>query len=578
MAPDPQTFRGPDGSGPAYAETLTMNPRPTVLLPLLLLLAGCNTAQPSRDRAAEAIREDVYRAHVQALASDEFEGRAPGSVGEKKTAEYLEQQFVELGLRPAAGGSFRQPVPLVEITATPSASFLNFEGGGRRVELGFGEDMVIGTRRVQQAVGVAGSEVVFVGYGIVAPEYGWNDYAGMDMRGKTALILVNDPGFATGDRALFNGRAMTYYGRWTYKFEEAARQGAAAAIIVHQTEPAAYPWAVVRNGWTGPQFYADAADGNAGRSAIEGWVTLDRAREIVAMGGGDFDTLQQAAKQRGFRPVPLRLSASAGVRNLIRRAASPNLAALMPGKGRPDEYVIYMAHWDHLGKALAMSGDTVFNGAEDNATGVAAILTIARAFRKLVPTPERSILFLAVTAEESGLIGSGYYADHPLVPLETTAAVINLDRLSPLGRAKDVMVIGYGASELEELLTAAADRQGRVVTPDTNPEAGYFYRSDHFMLAKKGVPALYIKSGADLRDRPPGTGQAILDEYVRNRYHKQADDYAPDWDVSGSLEDMRLLFEVGAQVASDGSWPKWYEGNEFRAAREASAAAREPAR
>jgi len=555
-----------------------MTSRLTVLVPLLALLAGCNSLQVSRDRAADAIQEGVYRAHIETLASDDFEGRAPGSAGEKKTVEYLEQQFVELGLRPAAGDSFRQPVPLVEITAMPSASFLHFEGGGRRVELPLGEDMVVGTRRVQPTSGVADSDVVFVGYGIVAPEYGWNDYAGVDMRGKTALILVNDPGFATGDPALFNGRAMTYYGRWTYKFEEAARQGAAGAIIVHQTEPAAYPWAVVRNGWTGPQFYADAADGNAGRSAIEGWVTLDRAREIVSMGGGDFGALEQAAKQRGFKPVPLDLKASAGVRNLIRRARSPNVAAVMPGKGRPDEYVIYMAHWDHLGKAIALTGDTVFNGAEDNATGVAAILTIARAFRKLVPAPERSILFLAVTAEESGLIGSEYYANHPLVPMEKTAAVINIDRLSPLGRAKDVMVVGHGASQLEERLAAAADRQGRVVTPDTNPEAGYFYRSDHFNLAKKGVPALYIKSGADLRDQPPGTGQAILDDYVKNRYHKQADDYSPDWDVSGSIEDMRLLFEVGAGVASDGSWPQWYEGNEFRAAREASASSREPAR
>ena len=555
-----------------------MTSRLTVLLPLGLLLAGCNTAQSSRDRAAEAIREDIYRAHIEALASDEFEGRAPGSAGEKKTVEYLEQQFVELGLRPAAGDSFRQPVPLVEITAMPADSFLDFEGGGRRIELGLGEDMVVGTRRVQPTVAVAGSEVVFVGYGIVAPEYGWNDYAGIDMRGKTALILVNDPGFATGDPSLFKGRAMTYYGRWTYKYEEAARQGAAAAIIVHQTEPAAYPWEVVRNDWTRPRLHADAADGNANRSAIEGWVTFERARQIVALGGANLAALERAAQQRGFKPVQLDLVASAGVRNLVRRARSPNVAALMPGKGRPDEYVIYMAHWDHLGKALAMSGDAVFNGAEDNATGLAGILTMARAFRKLVPAPERSILFLAVTAEESGLIGSEYYAGHPLVPLEKTAAVINLDRLSPLGRARDVMVVGHGASQLEDLLAAAAGRQGRTVTPDSRPEAGYFYRSDHFNLAKKGVPALYIKSGSDLRDQPSGTGQALLDDYVTNRYHKPADDYSPGWDVSGSLEDLQLLFEVGAQVAADGSWPQWYEGNEFRAARDASAASREPAR
>ena len=542
---------------------------------LLLALAGCDESRIARDRAAETITEATYRAHLARLASDEFEGRAPGSEGERKTIEYLEQQFLEVGLQPV-NGSFRQSVPLVEITAALSNAYLRFSTGSAALDLAFGDDMVVGTRRVERTVSVANSEVVFVGYGIVAPEYGWDDYAGLDMRGKTALILVNDPGFATGDPALFRGRTMTYYGRWTYKFEEAARQGARAAIIIHETQAAAYPWSVVRNGWTGPQFYADTPDGNAGRSAIEGWVTRDRARQLMEMAGQDLDQMEVAARARGFRGVPLGIEASAGVRNVIRRARSPNVVGLLPGKERPDEYVVYMAHWDHLGRAMAMSGDTIFNGAADNASGVAGILTIARAFQSMLSAPPRSVLFIAVTAEESGLIGSEYYAEHPLVPLEKTAAVFNIDNMLALGRAHDIEVVGFGASTLEDYLAQAAKAQGRVLAPEAAREAGHFYRSDHFNLAKKGVPALYVKSGLDLRDQPPGTGRRLFDAFYATRYHKQADDYDASWDVSGSIEDLKLLYQVGARVAAETAWPEWYAGNEFRATRESSAAARAP--
>ena len=548
-----------------------------IMLACLGLVAGCNAARTARESAAAAIDEPAYRSYVEALSSDELEGRAPGGNGERKTVQYLEQQFLELGLQPVQGGSFRQQVPLVEIAADPKASYLDFQRSGRKLSLALGDDMVVGTRRVQPAVTVSASDVVFVGFGIVAPEYGWNDYAGLDMRGKTALILVNDPGFATGDPALFHGRTMTYYGRWTYKFEEAARQGAAAAIIVHETRPAAYPWQVVRNGWAGPQFYAESSDGNAGRCAIEGWITHERAADIMALAGQDLETLQQAARVRGFHPLPLDLKASAGVANTIRHARSANVAAILPGKDRPDEYVIYTAHWDHFGKLVALDGDNIFNGAQDNATGVAGILTIARGFRAMLSAPSRSVVFIATTAEEQGLIGSEYYAAHPLVPLEKTAAVINLDLLSPLGRARDIEVIGFGASELEDRLAAAAARQGRVLLPDANPEAGYFYRSDQLNMARKGVPSLFVRSGIDLIGKPPGTGKAMVQDYYANIYHKQVDEYQPTWDVSGSLEDLKLLFEVGAGVAQDGSWPNWYEGNEFRVTRDASAALRKAA-
>jgi Zn-dependent M28 family amino/carboxypeptidase len=540
-----------------------------------LALLAVKASDRDMAKAAGAIGESAYREHIATLASDEFEGRSPGTAGEQKTVEYLEDQFLEMGMQPVSGGSFRQEVSLVEITA--SGHRLSFSKGGGSVALAFGDDMVLATRRMRDESSIADSEVVFVGYGIDAPEYGWNDYAGLDMRGKTALILVNDPGFVTGDETLFRGKAMTYHGRWTYKFEEAARQGAAAAIIIHDTAPASYDWGVVRNGWTGPQFYANRADGNAGRTALEGWITLDRARQVMELAGQDFDSLRRAAVERGFRPVPLGITATGGVRNTLRRTRSPNVVGVMPGKDRPDEYVIYVAHWDHLGVAEAEAEDRIYNGAVDNATGIAGILTIARGFRDLIPGPSRSVMYIAVTAEESGLIGSEYYTEHPLVPLAKTAAVINIDALYPIGRAKDVEVIGYGASELEDLLTAAARKQGRTLTPDRKPEAGYFYRSDHFNFAKAGVPALYIKSGAVLRESGQATGVAWQEKYVAERYHKPNDDYADSWNVAGSIEDLKMLFEVGARVANSETWPEWYEGNEFRAARDPSVAARAPA-
>jgi len=545
------------------------------LLAVAFTVGAFNADDKMRRKAAEAITGAHYRAHVEELASDEMQGRAPGSDGERRTIEYLEKEFLELGLQPPAGGDFRQEVALVEITGSGQA--LSFAKGAGGMSLAYGDDMVIGSRRMQAEASISASEVVFVGYGIHAPEFGWNDYAGVDMRGKTALILVNDPGFVTGEDALFRGKAMTYHGRWTYKFEEASRQGAAAAIIVHETAPASYDWGVVRNSWSGPQFYLDSEDGNADRTLLEGWITEARARQLLELAGNEFDALKSASVKRGFRPVPLGVTAAGGVRNAIRRKRSPNVVGLMPGKDRPDEYVIYMAHWDHLGTDDGSGEDRIYNGAVDNATGVAGILTIARAYREMVPGVSRSVLFVAVTAEESGLLGSEYYAEHPLAPLEKTAAVINIDALNPLGRARDLEVVGYGASEIEDLLAEAARTQKRTLTPDRRPEAGYFYRSDHFNFAKAGVPSLYVKSGTQLRDKPEGAGKAELDRYTAETYHKPGDEFDDSWDVSGTIEDLRLLFEVGARVANSEDWPAWREGNEFKAARDESAAIREPA-
>jgi Zn-dependent M28 family amino/carboxypeptidase len=545
-----------------------------ITVTLVVAIGAFNADEQMRKRAAQAITGAVFTAHVQELASDELAGRAPGTEGERGTIEYLEKEFLELGLQPAAGGDFRQDVALVEIAG--SGHSLSFAKGGGGISLAQGDDMVIGSRRVQPAASIDASEVVFVGYGIRAPEYGWDDYAGIDMRGKTALILVNDPGFVTGDETLFRGKAMTYHGRWTYKFEEASRQGAAAAVIVHETAPASYDWNVVRNSWSGPQFHLVSAGGNADRTQLEGWITEVRARQLMELAGQDFDALKAAAVRRGFRPVPLGVTATGGVRNAIRHKRSPNIAGVMPGKDRPDEYVVYMGHWDHLGVDAGTAEDRIYNGAVDNATGIAGILTIARAYRDLLPGASRSVLFLAVTAEESGLLGSEYYVEHPLVPLEKTAAVINIDALVPLGRASDIEVIGYGASELEDLLADAARVQKRTLTPDRRSEAGYFYRSDQFNFAKAGVPALYVKSGTQLRDRPQGAGQALLDDYYAKRYHKPGDEYSEDWDVSGTVEDLRLLFEIGARVAGEESWPEWRAGNEFRPAREKSARSRAP--
>jgi Zn-dependent M28 family amino/carboxypeptidase len=521
--------------------------------------------------SAGPIDPSVYRKHVATLASDEFEGRKPGTIGETRTLEYLEGEFRKLGLEPGDGASFLQEVPMVEITAASDAS-LSFTTGTGVARLKFRDDMVIWTKRVKETEALTASPLVFVGYGVTAPEFGWDDYAGVDMRGKTAVILVNDPGFITKDESLFRGRAMTYYGRWTYKYEEAARRGAAAAILVHQTEPAQYGWGTVVNSWSTPQLDQATADGNEGRVGIEGWITEDAAQKLFAANGKSFQDAVLRANQRGFRAEPLSSTVSASLRNTIRRAKSYNVAARLAGAKRPRETIVYTAHWDHLGRSPDCSGDCIFNGAVDNATGTAGLIALADAFVRAPRKPGRSILFLAVTLEESGLLGSAYYVDNPLFPLATTVAVINMDSMHFGGPTRDVTVIGFGASELEKYLAKAAAKQGRVLKPDPTPERGSFYRSDHFNFAKRGVPALYIKGGIDDRERGVEWREKYLAEFTTKNYHQVGDNYSPDADLRAGVDDLDLLYAVGSKLAAEKAFPNWNADSEFRAARDRSRA------
>lgn len=507
--------------------------------------------------------------HIAILASDEYEGRAPGTAGGDKTRTYIADEYKRIGLEPV-NGSYFQTVPMVETTLDPVVS--SFAINGEALE--YKVDTVYWTKRVEEEVSFADTDMVFVGYGIVAPEYGWNDYDGIDVEGKTVVMLVNDPGFATQDPELFNGNAMTYYGRWTYKYEEAARQGAAGALVIHDTVPAAYGWGVVEGGWSGPQLDLERADGGANRAALEGWLSNDAARQLLTTAGLDLDELMAASKVNGFEPVAIEgARASATLVSKIQRSEGANVLGILPGTEAPDEYVLYMAHWDHLGINPTQAGDDkIFNGAVDNATGVAAIIEIAEAFANADVKPRRSILLAAVTAEESGLLGSAYMAEEPPVPFKSIVGGINIDAILPTPPTNDMIVVGYGASELEDLLKIEATISGRTLSPDAEPEKGYFYRSDHISFAKKGVPMLYADSGQDFREGGMSAGKAFGADYVQSRYHKPADEFNGEWRFDGMTETVDILYRTGATMANSNQWPNWYEGNEFRALRDAQMA------
>ena len=558
--------------------TFLRAPVPVLLaLAATLVVVGCKRdaeapAAPAKPAATAAfafkpaIDAGDFGEHVRVLASDGFEGRAPGSPGEEQTIQYLKAQFERMGLEPGNGDSWFQTVPMMETTADPQTT-MTLEAGGQSRTLAFGTDMVVGTRTGEAEVSVSGSDLVFVGYGVDAPEQGWNDYAGVDVKGKTVVMFVNDPGFHAKDASLFDGNRMTYYGRWTYKFEEAGRKGAKAALIIHDTEGASYGWDVVKNSWSGPQYDLRAADDPAPRVPVQGWITGEQAKALFAAAGMDLDAMRAAAGKRGFKPVPMAAKMSVTLRSTIAQKESRNVLALLPGTERRDEAIVYMAHWDHLGNHEGEEGDAIYNGAVDNATGVAGILEIAERFAS--ERPKRSILFAAVTLEESGLLGSKYYVAHPTIPLENTVAVINLDAMSVAGRSRDFVVVGKGNSELEDILAPIAAKQGRTLVEEANPAGGYYFRSDHFNFAKAGVPALYAKGGIDLIDGGTAAGEAAGKDYNENRYHKPGDEYDPaTWKMDGTVEDLIALFEVGAQVANGDKWPNWYQGNPFRAARD----------
>ena len=542
-----------------------------------------DSAQPAPEGAAQVpaasmpkIEAQPIMEHIKVLASDEYEGRAPGTPGEDKTVAYLVDQFTQIGLKPGnTDGTYTQKVPLVGITPANTQP-LTVTNGARKETFKWSSDVVAWTKRVADTSGIEGSEMLFVGYGVEAPEFNWNDFKDVDVKGKTIVVLVNDPAVPDPsdpsklDPKTFGGDAMTYYGRWTYKYEEGARRGAAGILVVHETGPAGYPFSVVQ-GFLGERFNLVTPDKNMNRAAIEGWLSLDAAKRLFKMAGQDFDALKKQAVTREFKPVPLGVRASLGVTNKIRTIDSQNVLAKLEGSDArmKDEYVVYSAHWDHLGVGPAVNGDTIYNGALDNASGVASLLEIARAFTKVEPKPKRSILFLMVTAEEQGLLGSEYYSVTPVYPLEKTVANINIDGVNQWGRTKDITVVGMGASDLDDYLRDAATEQGRTLRPDPEAEKGFYYRSDHFNFAKQGVPALYVDTGVDYIGKDPDYAQKRRDEYTDVDYHAPSDQIKPDWDLSGATEDAHLMLVVGYRVANADEFPEWKAGNEFKAKRDA---------
>ena len=559
---------------------------PLLAAGLVLLLAGFRDApQVSMASALDQVNRragsgfgpevsaEDFAAHVRVLASDDFGGRAPGSEGEEKTVQYLREQFERLGLEPGNGDSYFQTVPMVETTLDEAKSRVAIASAGTERALGFGDEVVIGTRTGKPQVLVTDSPLVFVGYGINAPELNWNDYADVDVKGKTVVILINDPDFRGGDDGLFEGRRMTYYGRWTYKFEEAARQGAAAAIIIHDTDGAGYGWDVVRSSWSGAQFDLRTSDDPAPRLPAEGWISAEAAKTLFASAGLDLAAQSADAGKRGFRALPLgETRISINLTSRCRESASRNVIARLRGSKYPDEAVVYSAHWDHLGTRPDEPGDNIYNGAIDNATGVAGVLEIAEAMTVAKPAPERSVVFLMVTLEESGLLGSKYYVAHPVVPLANTVAVINIDALPVVGPTHDMVVVGLGNSALDAVLAPIAKKQNRILVAESAPEKGQFFRSDHFSFAKAGVPALYVKGGVDHVEKGRDYGLSVLADYTANRYHKASDSFDSSWDLRGIVQDLNALLGVGMTLSRNRDWPNYREGSAFKAVRDASRA------
>ncbi|HCX23565.1 MAG TPA: peptidase M28 [Cytophagales bacterium] len=533
-------------------------------LSLIAALIGCQPKE-SANSEADLIDTVAIARHIEILASDEFLGRKPFTEGEEKTIAYLADQLKSFGLKPGNGNSYFQEVPMVELDAKPSETML-ISGGSAPVELKVGDDFVAYSERVEAMNELKDSEIVFAGFGVVAPEYGWNDYEGLDVKGKTVVVLVNDPGFGSEDTTLFKGKTMTYYGRWTYKYEEAARQGAAACLIVHETIPAGYGWSVVRNSWSGASLYLDQT-GDAYKPVVQGWITRDAAIKMFEASDVDMKGFVERSRSADFEPIPLNLTASVIVENGIKKSTSNNVIAVKEGTSKPDEYILYSAHWDHLGVGPEVDGDSIYNGAHDNASGTAAVLGIAEAFAKYGDI-DRSVVFLLVTAEEQGLLGSKYYAENPIYPVEKTVANLNIDGLPFYGLMRDLTIVGYGQSELDDLAGKLAEQQGRYVIPDPAPGKGYFFRSDHFQFAKVGVPAIFAYGSYEHMTKGVEFIEEKIMEFESTAYHRPADEYADDWELGGIYQDSKLYYEIGLELANSGQWPKWKEGSEFKSIRE----------
>ncbi len=537
------------------------------------ILAADELAQ-RLEPALEAITPDGMLAHIKVLASDEFEGRAPGTKGEELSVKYVGDQLKQIGLKPGnPDGTYTQEVPLAGIKSEPRMSFII---GDKTFDLKYPDDFVASSARLQPKIKIDNSDVVFVGYGVIAPECGWDDYKGVDVRGKTLLMLIGDPPVPDSkdpsklDEKIFKGKAMTYYGRWTYKYEIAAQKGAAAAVIIHETGPAGYPYSVVRTSWGKENYEIDASNKNMDAVAARSWITLDAAKKLMVDSGQDFDELKKSAITKEFRPVTLKAKARIDIKQQIRSFKSHNVIGKLEGSDPTlrDEYVIYTAHWDHLGRHPELQGDQIFNGAIDNASGVASVIELAAAFTKLNPPPKRSVLFMATTAEEAGLLGAKFYAEHPLYPLEKTLADINIDIVNQWGKTRDIEDLSDNNSTLDDLLAAAAKRNERVMAPNSEPEKGHFYRADHFEFSKRGVPSLYTRGGKDFIGKPANFGQQKRDDYIAHHYHQVSDEVNPNWDLSGAVQDIQLLFEVGYQVANGDKFPAWKPESEFKGKRD----------
>jgi len=539
---------------------------------IMSILAG--SPEDRLKPALDVITPDGLLAHIKVLASDEFEGRAPGTKGEELSVKYISEQFRSIGLKPGnPDGSFTQEVPLAGIKSDPRMMFVV---NGQSTELKYPDDFVASSARLQNEIKIDNSDIVFVGYGIVAPQYGWDDYKDVDVRGKTILMLINDPPIPDPkdpsrlDEKMFKGKAMTYYGRWTYKYEIAAQKGAAVAVIIHETEPAAYPYSVVKTSWAKENYELDAPDKNKDAVQVRSWITHDVAKKLLTDCGQDFDALKKAAVTKEFRPVALSAKVNVAIKQQLRSFKSHNVIGKFEGSDPKlkDEYIIYTAHWDHLGRHPELQGDQIFNGAVDNASGDAAVMGLAAAFSKLNPPPKRSVLFMCTTAEEAGLLGAKFYAQHPLYPLEKTLADINIDSMNVWGKARDIEDVSFGMSTLDDMLTAAAKRQGRTAIPNNRPEKGTIYRADNFEFSKAGLPSLYIGKGEHLLSQPQNA-PLRSDEFDLHDYHQVTDEIKPDWDLAGAVQDVDLLFEVGYQVANADKFPEWKPGVEFKPKRDA---------